>query len=75
MFGRLPLFHQGVVLLFTLVVGILSGAWIAHFTSLEIAVSAGAFLGGVAGLLAAYLLIHDFHASRLRRRTVRRRSP
>lgn len=71
MFGRLPLFHQSLVLLCSLVTGVLGGAWVAHFTSLQLAVSMGALLGGVAGLLAAYVLIHDFHASRLRRRPVR----
>jgi hypothetical protein len=42
------------------VVGIASGAWIALFTPLPVAVTAGAMVGAVAGLLLGYLLVHDF---------------
>lgn len=44
-----------------LVIGVASGAWLAHFTALPVAVSAGAVMGAVAGLLLAYALVHDFH--------------
>jgi len=61
MFGRLPALHQVLVVAIGLAVGILTGLWIAHFTDLRLALSVGGFLGGVAGLLLAFALVHDFH--------------
>jgi hypothetical protein len=45
-----------------IVVGVASGAWIAHFVSFPVAASAGAVIGAVAGLGLGYVLVHDFHA-------------
>lgn len=61
MFGRLPVLHQVLIVAIGLAVGIVAGVWIAHFTSLRLALSAGGFLGGVAGLLLAFAILHDFH--------------
>lgn len=61
MFGPLPQFHRVLVVLTTLVVGVLSGAWIAHFSPMPVAAVAGAAWGAVAGLLLSYVLVHDFH--------------
>jgi len=61
LFGRLPVLHQVLIAAIGLAVGILSGVWIAHFTSVSLASSAGGFLGGAAGLLLAFALVHDFH--------------
>jgi len=61
MFGRLPMLHQVLVVAIGLAVGVLTGLWIAHFTDLRMALSVGGFLGGSAGLLLAFALVHDFH--------------
>lgn len=61
-FGPLPRLHRLLMLAAALVVGVASGAWIAHFVALPVAASAGAVIGAVAGLALGYLLVHDFHA-------------
>jgi xanthine/uracil permease len=58
--GPLPRLHRLLLIATVLVVGIASGAWIALFTPLPVAVTAGAMVGAVAGLLLGYLLVHDF---------------
>ena len=58
--GPLPRLHRLLLIATVLVVGIASGAWIAMFTPLPVAVTAGAMVGAVAGLLLGYLLVHDF---------------
>lgn len=73
MFGRLPVLHQTLIVAIGLAVGILSGVWIAHFTNLRLALSAGGVLGGIAGLLLAFALVHDFHEPHDPRRDGRRR--
>jgi xanthine/uracil permease len=66
--GPLPRLHRLLLIATVLVVGIASGAWIALFTPLPVAATAGAAVGAVAGLLLGYLLVHDFSQSA---RTVR----
>jgi hypothetical protein len=53
-----------------LLTAIASGAWIAHFTVVPIAIGAGAVVGALAGLLVAYAMVHSTspHAARVRRR-------
>lgn len=60
MLGPLPQLHRMLMLVTALVVGVASGAWIAHFTVLPVAVTVGASFGAVAGLLLGYVLVHDF---------------
>jgi hypothetical protein len=72
-FGPLPVLYRFTVILCTLLVGIGSGAWIAHDTALPVAVSGGALLGGLAGLLASVVLVHDFSTQARPARAVRRR--
>ncbi len=65
--GPLPAFHRLLVVGVVLVTGICSGAWIALFTPLQVAASAGALIGAAAGGLAAVALVHDFsHPRQLR---------
>ncbi len=73
MFGPLPLLHRIVLGTIALCYGVLAGMWIAHNTSLPIAISGGALAGGLVGLVAAYLLGH--HPARQPRpvRVTRRR--
>jgi hypothetical protein len=58
MLGPLPYFHRTVVIVAVLLTAVASGAWVAHFTLVPIAVGAGAVLGGMTGLLVAYALVH-----------------
>jgi hypothetical protein len=62
MFGPLPLLHRIVLGALSLCFGIVAGVWIAHVTPVPVAISGGALAGGLAGLLAAYLLVHTPHA-------------
>ncbi|MGI8522768.1 MAG: hypothetical protein ACR2K3_05575 [Nocardioides sp.] len=73
MFGPLPVLYRFAVVLSTLLVGIASGAWVAHYAALPVAASVGALIGGLAGLLASYLLVHDFSAHARPARVIRRR--
>lgn len=61
MFGPLPQLHRLLVVITALMVGIASGAWIVQFTPISVAVAAGVAWGAAAGLLLAYVLVHDFH--------------
>jgi hypothetical protein len=58
--GPLPRLHRLLLITTVLVVGIACGAWIALFTPVPVAVTAGTMLGAVAGLSLGYLLAHDF---------------
>lgn len=58
MFGPLPLLHRIVLGAISLCFGVVAGVWIAHATSIPVAVSGGALAGGLVGLLAAYALLH-----------------
>ena len=60
-FGPLPRLHQLLVLVTTLAVGVVSGLWIAQFTSAPVASAAGAAWGALAGGLLGFVLLHDFH--------------
>jgi hypothetical protein len=59
MFGPLPVLHRIVLGAISLCFGVVAGMWVAHATSLPIAISAGALAGGLLGLVAAYLLGHS----------------
>jgi hypothetical protein len=48
--------------------GVLAGAWVAHVTSLPLAVSVAALVGGLLGLVAAYALAHQPHPVRVTHR-------
>ena len=58
MLGPLPYFHRIVVVVATVMTAIGSGAWIAHFTAVPVAVGAGAVVGGLTGLVVSYALVH-----------------
>jgi hypothetical protein len=58
MLGPLPYFHRIVVIVAVLMTAVASGAWIAHFTEVPVAVGAGAVIGGLTGLVVAYALVH-----------------
>jgi hypothetical protein len=73
MFGPLPLLHRIVLCAISLCFGVLAGVWIAHATPLPVAISGGALVGGVIGLVAAYALVHHPHAQPRPVRVTRRR--
>ncbi len=58
MLGPLPYFHRVVVIVAVVVTAVASGAWVAHFTAVPVAVGGGAVVGGLAGLVVAYALVH-----------------
>jgi hypothetical protein len=58
MLGPLPYFHRVVVIVAVLMTAAASGAWVAHFTVVPVAVGAGAVVGGLTGLVVAYALVH-----------------
>ena len=58
MLGPLPYFHRVVVIVAVVMTAVASGAWIAHFTDVPVAVGAGAVVGGLTGLVVAYALVH-----------------
>jgi hypothetical protein len=59
MFGPLPLLHRIVLATVAAACGVLAGAWVAHATSLPLAVSTTAVVGGMLGLVAAYAVAHQ----------------
>jgi len=70
-FGPLPQLHRLLVVVTALVVGVLSGVWLAQLIEGPSLVAAGIGWGLLAGLLLNYVLLHDFHhprAVRVRRR-------
>ena len=58
MLGPLPHFHRVVVIVAVLMTAVASGAWVAHFTHVPVAVGAGAVVGGLTGLVVAYAMVH-----------------
>ena len=72
MFGPLPLLHRLVLVAITVCAGTIGGAWVAHYTALPVAVSAGALLGACVGLAGAWAVVRESHQPRPQR-VVRRR--
>ena len=73
MLGPLPYFHRIVVIVAVLMTAAASGAWIAHFTVVPVAVGAGALVGGLTGLVVAYALVHPATHTSERLQPVRQR--
>jgi hypothetical protein len=59
-FGPLPQLHRILVIVTALIVGILSGVWLAQLVEGPSVVAAGIGWGVLAGLLLDYVLLHDF---------------
>jgi hypothetical protein len=70
MLAPLPRLYRHLVVATMLIIGVASGVWITQATSVSAVASAGAGLGALAGILAAYALVHDF-SHRPRPRPVR----
>jgi hypothetical protein len=75
LFGPLPVLHKVVLVVGALAVWIGLGAWSGAMPHIPVALGPGIVLGTIAGVVTAYVLLHDFHrrprmsASRGRRRT------
>ena len=74
MLGPLPALHRFVLVLCALGVGIATGAWLGLTPDVPMNVRLGLLGGTGAGLVAAFVLVHDFHEqwgqpARVRRRT------
>ncbi len=66
MFGPLPLLHKIVLVAITLLGSVIAGAWVAHMTPLPLAVSMGALVGCLLGLVASYAVIRQPQPSPVR---------
>jgi hypothetical protein len=60
-FGPLPHLHRMLVVITALVVGMLSGIWLAQVIAGPALIAGGIGWGLLAGLLLNYVLLHDFH--------------
>lgn len=61
MFGPLPKLHRAWFVAVALLLCIGAGAWLAHMTPLPMPAGLGAVAGALAGLLAVFMLLHDWH--------------
>jgi hypothetical protein len=61
LFGPLPMLHRVVLVIGSLVVWIGLGLWSGLVPYVPLSVGAGVVLGTVAGVVTAYVLLHDFH--------------
>lgn len=72
MIGPLPRIYRWRTTVVALLVCVGVGAWLAHSTPVPVVATGGALIGGLAGVLVAYVLLHDFshrpHPVRVRHR-------
>lgn len=72
MLGPLPRLYRSLVATAALIVFIAGGLWLAQILPLPVG---GLLLGGVAGVLIAFILVHDFHRRRTQSGRIVRRHP
>jgi hypothetical protein len=60
LFGPLPVLYRVVLVAAALVIWIGLGVWSGARPDVPVTVAAGLLLGVVAGLVSAYVLLHDF---------------
>lgn len=72
MLAPLPARYRHLVVVTVLVTGMALGAWASQLSAVPTRVAVGALVGAVAGLLAAYALVHDFSEPRSSRVHTRR---
>ncbi len=72
MLGPLPRLYRSLVATTALVVFIACGVWLAQILPLPVG---GLLLGSVAGVLIAFVLVHDFHQRRTQPARIIRRHP
>ncbi len=74
MFGPLPTLHKLVLVLAALVVCAGIGVWVGAMPEIPLNLRVGLMGGTVAGVGAAFVLVHDFHERRTRPTRARRRA-
>lgn len=72
MFGPLPRLYQAALIAAAILFFVVAGLWLAEITVVP-AAAAGLAIGAAAGVIAAYLLVHDFHHAPRPARAHRRR--
>ena len=75
MFGPLPALHKFVLVVAALVVCLGLGLWFGAMPEVPLNLRVGLLAGAAAGIAAAFVLVHDFHARQARPARVRRRLP
>jgi hypothetical protein len=71
--GPLPRLYRVLLIIVSVVVFLVAGAWVGHLSAVPVPIAAGALLGAVAGLAVAWALLHDFHHAAHPARVPRRR--
>ena len=73
MLGPLPALHRFLLVLAALVVCVGIGLWFGAVPEIPLNLRVGLVAGAVAGIAAAFVLVHDFHQRQGRAARVRRR--
>jgi uncharacterized membrane protein len=71
-FGPLPRLYRVVLMATAILFFVVAGLWLAEITVVP-ALAAGLAIGAAAGVVAAYLLVHDFQHTPRPARIPRRR--
>ena len=61
MLGRLPRLHRLTLFFVSVVLFLGAGLWLGSLGGVPVTWSGGAVLGTLAGITAAWALVHDFH--------------
>jgi len=72
MLGPLPALHRYLLVLAALVVCVGIGLWFGAVPEIPLNLRVGLVTGAVAGVVAAFVLVHDFHERQDRARVRRR---
>ncbi len=72
MFAPLPFLYRIVVSVLAVLTCLGLGAWLTFVAELPVLTSVGAGVGAALGLVASYVLVHDFHHRQTQRVVVRR---
>ena len=73
MLGPLPTLHRFVMVLAALVVCTGIGLWLGAMPDVALNLRVGLLAGAIAGVAAAFVLVHDFHQRQGRPARARRR--
>ncbi|MBD3913352.1 hypothetical protein [Nocardioides hwasunensis] len=74
MLGPLPTLHRFVLVLAALVVCVGIGFWFGAMPTMPFTLRLGLIAGAAAGVMAGFVLVHDFHHRQVGTTRVRRRA-